>query len=80
MVVFSLLLFTFGCENMMNTPTKKVEEFLNKYQRQDEEVISQLDEVIKSNNFSFDTSQSSAYKEIMKKQYKFNLYNKRRND
>ena len=70
LIVFSLLLFTVGCENMMNTPTKRVEEFLNKYQRQDEEVISQLDNVIKSGDFSFNETQLNSYKELMKKQYK----------
>ena len=42
------LFFLVGCGNMMNTPTKKVEEFLSKYQTMDEKVLSQLDEVIDS--------------------------------
>ena len=70
LVVFSLLLFTFGCENMMNTPTKKVEEFLSKYQKQDEVVLKQLDEVANNDNNSFNENQLKKYKELMKKQYK----------
>ena len=70
LVVFSLLLMTLGCENIMNTPTKKVEEFLNKYQRNDSEVISQLDAVVNDGGYSFNETQSNSYKELMKKQYK----------
>ena len=44
--IFTLLLLVVGCGNMMNTPTKKVEEFLSKYQTMDEKVLTQLDEVI----------------------------------
>ena len=70
LVVFSLLLFAVGCDNIMNTPTKKVEEFLNKYQKQDKEIISQLGDVISNGGYSFSESQSNSYKELMKKQYK----------
>lgn len=70
LVVFTLLLFTCGCDSMMNTPTKRVEEFLNKYQRQDNEVLTQLDEAIKNADFDFTDDQADSYKELMKKQYK----------
>ena len=68
-VVF-LLLLVCGCESMMNTPTKRVEEFLNKYQRQDSEVLTQLDEVITDGDFDFTDNQMNSYKELMKNQYK----------
>lgn len=68
-VVF-LLLLVCGCESMMNTPTKRVEEFLNKYQRQDNEVLTQLDEVITDGDFDFTDNQMNSYKELMKNQYK----------
>lgn len=70
LIVVSLLLFLCGCDSMMNTPTKRVEEFLNKYQRQDDEVISQLDNVIKNDDYDFTQEQVVSYNEIMKKQYK----------
>ena len=46
LMVMALFLIV-GCGNMMNTPTKKVEEFLSKYQTQDKDVLDQLDDVIK---------------------------------
>ena len=67
-VVF-LLLLVCGCESMMNTPTKRVEEFLNKYQRQDSEVLTQLDEVITDGDFDFTDNQMNSYKELMKNEY-----------
>lgn len=70
LVVFSLLFFMCGCDSMMNTPTKRVEEFLNKYQRQDSEILTQLDNVINEGNYNFTSTQSDSYKELMKKQYK----------
>ena len=69
-IVVSLLLLTCGCDSMMNTPTKRVEEFLNKYQRQDSEVLSQLDTAIKDGNYNFTDAQMKSYKELMKNQYK----------
>ena len=69
LVIFSFLLFT-GCESMMNTPTKRVEEFLNKYQRQDGEVLLQLDTVLEQNENGFNDNQKEKYKKIILKQYK----------
>lgn len=57
-----------GCGNMMNTPTKRVEEFLSKYQTQDEKVLSQLDEVIDSAG-TMTKEQKEKYRDLMKKQY-----------
>ena len=70
LIVFSLVLFLFGCDSMMNTPTKRVEEFLNSYQRHDKEVMSQLDSSIRNGNYDFNEEQILSYKELMKKQYK----------
>ena len=41
-----ILLLVAGCANTMNTPTKKVEELLGKYQKMDTAVLTQLDNVI----------------------------------
>lgn len=54
--------------DISNTPTKKAEEFLNKYQILHEDVIKDLEEVLDKNNLSENNKQE--YKEIIKKQYK----------
>lgn len=63
-----VLFLAVGCGNMMNTPTKKVEEFLSKYQTQDEKVLAQLDEVIDSSG-TMTKDQKDKYRDLMKKQY-----------
>ena len=70
LLVFAFLFFVCGCDSMMNTPTNKVEEFLSKYQRQDEEILTQLDNVLKEGNYNFNEEQTLSYKEMMKRQYK----------
>ena len=57
-----------GCDNMMNTPNKKVEQFLSKYQTMDEEVLKQLDEVMDDAG-NFTENQIDKYRNLMKKQY-----------
>lgn len=69
LVILFFLFFT-GCESMMNTPTKRVEELLNKYQRQDDEIVSQLEFVLAGNENNFTDSQKEKYREYMIKQYK----------
>lgn len=66
-VIAALLLFV-GCDSIMNSPTKRVEEFLNDYQTLDEEVLSQLDDTLKTEELLTDEHKNT-YKEIMKKQY-----------
>jgi len=59
-----------GCNtNINNTPTKKVEEFLTKYQTLDAEVIKDLDKVIEEEE-KFNTINRDKYRELIKKQYK----------
>ena len=60
-----VLFLAVGCGNMMNTPTKKVEEFLSKYQTQDEKVLAQLDEVIDSSG-TMTKDQKDKYRDLMK--------------
>lgn len=60
-----------GCsltENMDNTPTKKVEAMLAKYQSLDADVLADLDEVVNTEDL-FDNDQKDQYREIMKKHY-----------
>lgn len=73
-VFLALLCFTFtGCDNVMNTPTKRVEEFLNQYQKMDDTVLTQLDETL-SEDATLTEEQKITYKEIMKNQYKNLVY------
>lgn len=60
-----------GCATLdiSNTPTKKVEEFLNKYQILDEEVLNQLDNVIETKT-NLNDENKEEYRKIIKKQYK----------
>ncbi len=73
-LVFSLLLFS-GCSftDMMNTPTKKVEEFLGKYQTMDSEVLSELDDVL-SRTANLTEEQKTKYRDLMKRQYQNLMY------
>lgn len=63
----ALLLFV-GCDGVMNSPTKRVEEFLNDYQTMDQEVLNQLDNTLDGEELLTD-EHKSAYKEVMKRQY-----------
>lgn len=72
LLVFSTvcLLFLSGCgETLMNTPTKKVEMFLDNYKTLNDDVLTQLDEVV--NNYTlFDDDSKEEYKDLMKNHYK----------
>lgn len=58
-----------GCSGtLLNTPTKKVEMFFNKYQSLDDDVMNQLKDVV-NNEISFTKEQGLSYIEIMKKHY-----------
>lgn len=67
-LMVTVLFLVVGCGNMMNTPTKKVEEFLSKYQTQDKDVLEQLDDVIKDAGAMIE-DQKKDYRDLMKKQY-----------
>ena len=67
LVSIGLLVFT-GCTNTLNTPTKRVEEFLGKYQSMDSDVLAQLDNVISDDNTMSD-DQKKEYRALMEKQY-----------
>ena len=71
--VLLIVVFLTGCNNLMNTPTKKVEYLLSKYQSNDEEVLKQLDETMLSDTI-LSKEQKDKYKNIMKKQYKDLMY------
>lgn len=78
-LVFAVLfLFATGCGDMSNTPTKKVEDFLGKYQSMDSNVLSQLDDIVKE-DADMDEDQRTDYKSLMEKQYQ-NLSYKIKNE
>lgn len=68
--LFMLLLIVSGCSigtKMMNTPTKKVEAYLDSYQKLDDNVLNDLDTLIEDTEYT--TEQRARYKEIFKKHY-----------
>lgn len=67
-IYFLLIISLVGC-SFGNTPTKKVENFLDRYQQNDDVVLSQLKEMITSDSL-MDEEQKEAYSDIIKKQYK----------
>lgn len=73
-----LLLLITGCTNNMNTPTKKVEEFLGKYQSMDSEVLAQLDQVV-ADDTTMSDDQKKEYRSLLEKQYQ-NLSYKIKNE
>ena len=70
--VFIVLLSLSAC-SLSNTPSKKVEMFLDKYNKNDTEVISQLDDMLNSDQL-MDEVQKNTYRNILEKQYKDMTY------
>ena len=74
--IFCILLSFFiltGCGKMNNTPTKKVEALLSKYQSNDSEVMNDLDNVLLMDS-NFTDDERNDYKEFMKKHYQDMTY------
>ncbi len=64
-----MVLFMFGCDNnLMNTPTKRVETLMNNYITLDKEVLDDLDETLLSETV-MTQEQKDIYRDIIKKQY-----------
>lgn len=69
--ILGIALIMTGCSfgtNMDNTPTKKVEEYLNNYQTLDSNVLSKLDSIVDQEE-AFDEDQKTTYRDILKKHY-----------
>ena len=71
--LFSILgigLIMTGCSlgDMDNTPTKKVEEYLNNYQTLNSNVLTELDSIV-NEEAAFDEDQRTTYRDILKKHY-----------
>lgn len=75
-LLISIFLIT-SCNDMMNTPTRRVEEYLGKYQILDSSVLTELDNVVDDSDYSDDYKEK--YKELMIKQYQ-NLSYKIKNE
>lgn len=73
LLILLLLLCLTGCSTLMNTPTKKVEYLLSKYQSNDDGVLNQLDDTLLKDTI-LSNEQKDRYKNIMKKQYKDLMY------
>ena len=73
--IVGLALILTGCSlgNMDNTPTKKVEEYLNNYQTLDSNVLSKLDSIVDQEEL-FDNDQKTTYRDILKKHYQDLVY------
>ena len=67
LIFLFLSLFLIGCSDLSNTPTKKAEEFMKKYQTLDSSVINDLNNVV--NESDLNETQRSMYIDIMKKHY-----------
>ena len=70
-LLIAIALFT-GCScsaDMGNTPTKKVEEYLNKYQANDDDVVSDLDDVL-NNDTTLTGNERDEYRDFMKAHYR----------
>lgn len=68
---FMLLVLLTGCSlgNMDNTPTKKVEAYLNNYQKLDNSVLDDLETIINSDTSIVDDDREN-YREFMKSHYR----------
>ena len=68
--VIAALFLLSGCDmgkDMTNTPTKKVEAYLDSYQQLDDNVLNDLDALV--NDTEYTVEQKARYREIMKKHY-----------
>lgn len=68
LLVFLMMFMVVGCScSMSGTPKKAVEELLNKYKTNDEDVITELNSYVSEQSLTDD--QKEKYTDILKKQY-----------
>ena len=65
-IIAGILLFTSGCM-MTNSPTSKVESLLNKYNSNDEAIVTELRDYL--SGFEFDDETNKQYEKIYLKQF-----------
>lgn len=78
LLLIGVIIILMGCENIENTPTSKVEDFLGRYQRLDTDVIEELKNTI-SKDKVMDKDQKQEYQSLLEKQYQ-NLSYKVKNE
>lgn len=71
--IVTVLFLLVGCTSEMDSPTKKVEIFLSKYQKQDQEIIDEFDVTMVEEETLTD-EQKDKYRELMLDQYKNLIY------
>lgn len=72
--MFFVIMFFCGCENdLMNTPTKRVETLMNNYITLDNEVLLDLDETLLSETI-MNQEQKERYRDLLKHQYQHLSY------
>ena len=67
-LLFIGILFLVGCEQMMNTPTSKVANFLSKYQNLEKNVKKELTNVLDQEQ-ELNKKQKEEYRLLLEKQY-----------
>lgn len=73
-VIVMIVLVLVGCNNkLMDTPTKRVEMYLSRFQTLDNAVLEDLDRVVAEEE-NFQAEHREAYKKLMKKQYQGLVY------
>lgn len=77
-LIVILSIFLLGCDNVMNTPSKKVETFLNRYQNLNTDVLEELDNMV-SKDTEMNKKEKEEYKKLLEKQYQ-NLSYKIKNE
>lgn len=78
LLIIVLSLFVLGCDNVMNTPSKKVESFFSRYQNLNIDVLDELDNMI-SRDSEMNKKEKEEYKKLLEKQYQ-NLSYKIKNE
>lgn len=69
--VLSIVLLMSGCsigKDMSNTPTKRVETYLNNYQTLNSNVLTKVDSIVNEEEL-FTDEQKSTYRDLIKKHY-----------
>ena len=67
-ILLFITILLIGCENVKNTPTNKVEDFLGNYQRLDRVVLDDLKKVMDKNTTMSD-KEKEEYTTLLEKQY-----------
>ena len=71
--LFTILFVFTGCMSMDNTPTKKIENLMSKYQTNDKDVLDDLDNVL-FNDTSLTDDEREEYRSFMGKHYRDMVY------